>query len=236
MKRSFISGTLLGIWKAVVPARIRGSSTLYAIKKRLSGHNYVYSAEYFAKDVEGPATESAPQLSASIVARFNPRSIVDVGCGTGAFLAAMGQRGCKVFGLEYADAAIEFCHRRNLDVRKFDLEGESSAPEQKFDVAVSMEVAEHLPAAVADRYVRLLTSLAPVVVFTAATPGQGGVDHVNEQPREYWIEKFEARGHRLLAELTEQWKEEWRKSGKVASWYYTNLMVFEATAGWQNSA
>jgi hypothetical protein len=62
-----------------------------------------------------------------------------------------------------------------------------------------MEVAEHLPARTADRYVKLLSSLSSILVFTAAPPGQGGrtaTDHINEQPPWYWMTKYKQLGFR----------------------------------------
>jgi hypothetical protein len=95
-----------------------------------------------------------------------------------------------------------------------------------FDVVVSIEVAEHLPGIVADRYVDLLTRLSRVVVFTAAPPGQGGADHVNDQPPSYWVTKFQQRGFEHAEELSHRWRESWKAAGDVESWYYKNLMVF----------
>ncbi|HEU4929160.1 MAG TPA: hypothetical protein VFU38_04970, partial [Candidatus Krumholzibacteria bacterium] len=125
---------------------------------------------------------------------------------------------------------MAYCRKRNLPVAKFDVEKDRVSVAPRFDVAVSMEVAEHLPAPAADRYVDMLTRLAPVVVFTAATPGQGGNDHVNEQPHEYWIEKFASRGLVLDRDTANRWSGEWERGGRVRDWYHRNLMVFRASA------
>lgn len=169
-------------------------------------------------------------ISASIVNEFSPSTVIDIGCGTGALLNALRERGCEVKGLEYAEAALEYCRSRNLDVSKFDLEKDSYRPEKQFDVAVSTEVAEHLPESVADRYVDLLTSAAPAIVFTAAPPGQEGADHINLQPASYWHSKFKARGFDYDPETSERWKAEWKDSGEVQDWYYWNLMIFRKAA------
>jgi hypothetical protein len=88
-----------------------------------------------------------------------------------------------------------------------------------------MEVAEHLPKSCARRFVQLLTALSPLVVFTAATPGQGGVDHVNEQPHEYWIDLFQSQGFQFDHRLSVEWRGQWEAAG-VASFYHRNLMIF----------
>lgn len=213
-----------------LPRKVRRSSTLQKIKNtinnRLLGHDGIYNEDYYQHTVEGPAAQSAPVICRSIVNGFRPGSLVDVGCGTGALMEAVRQAGIRVKGFEYSEAALAFCRKRNLDVTKFDLEKDVLTAGERFDVAVSMEVAEHLPASVADKYVDLLTRLSDTVVFTAAPPGQGGQDHVNEQPPEYWIEKFAGRGLGFDNEVTKSWRDDWQSSGRVAEWYYKNLLVF----------
>lgn len=185
-----------------------------------------YDAEYFLRDIDGPATESAPTMADTIMRDFAPKSVIDIGCGTGALLAQLKNEGCKVTGLEYAAAARDLCTKRSVDVRAFDIIHDNYATSHSYDVVISMEVAEHLPEHVADRYVDLLVQLGKNIVFAAATPGQGGTDHVNEQPHEYWIKKFEHRDRILDWTLTSRWRTAWRDSGHVQSWYFNNLLIF----------
>jgi hypothetical protein len=132
-----------------------------------------------------------------------------------------------VRGLDYSDAALAMCRDRGLEVRKFDLEGDTASIDWKADLAISTKVAEHLPERCANDYVGLLSLMATrFVVMTAARPGQGGTDHVNEQPNEYWIGKFETCGlsHRL--DLTESFRKDWRDKG-VDMHRASNVMVFQ---------
>ena len=138
---------------------------------------------------------------------------------------------CDVFGVDYSDAALMYCRARMLGVAKLDLERDACDIGRTFDVAISMEVAEHLPGSVADRYVDFLVSLSNIVVLTAAPPGQGGTDHVNEQPASYWITKFQQRGFEQDEGLSQRWGETWKAAGNVASIYYKNLMVFRKCTG-----
>lgn len=217
------------LYRGLVPVRFRASPIAARLKALLVGHDWIYGADYYQTIVEGPAARSAGRIADSIVDEFRISQVIDVGCGTGALLEALRDRGCVVFGLEYADAALKFCRDRRLNVMKFDLERDAFDDDRTFDVAVSMEVAEHLPATVADRYVDLLTRVARVVVFTAATLGQGGDDHVNEQPPSYWIAKFQQRGFGHAEELSQRWRETWKAAGDVQSWYHQNLMVFRSS-------
>jgi hypothetical protein len=88
-----------------------------------------------------------------------------------------------------------------------------------------MEVAEHLPASCAERYLDLLCGAGDRIIFTAATPGQGGSDHVNEQPHEYWISKFVARGFSHEVEASNEASKQWEAAG-IATWYWRNVMIF----------
>jgi len=196
------------------------------LKAHLRGHDWIYTSDYYKKEVEGPASRSAERIANSILNEFKATCVIDVGCGTGALLEALHNKGCDVFGLEYATAALRYCRARRLNVAKFDLERNVFNDNRTFDVAVSMEVAEHLPETVADRYVDLLARLSRVVVFTAAPPDQTGIDHVNEQPPSYWIAKFQRRGFEHAEELSQRWRESWRAAGDVENWYYNNLMIF----------
>lgn len=217
----------------LVPARLRTATVLEAASgriarglQRIASHDEIYDENYYRNDVEAVALQSAPAISASIVSRFNPRRVIDVGCGTGALLAALRDRGCEVVGLEYSDAGLAACRGRGLNVHKFDIEHDTPAATLgTFDVAITTEVAEHLPARCADRFVALLTAAAPIVIFTAAPPGQGGIDHVNEQPPEYWIAKFEARGCHHRNEESAELGRDWQQNN-VAGCYWKNVMLF----------
>ena len=91
-----------------------------------------------------------------------------------------------------------------------------------FDLAMSLEVAEHLPAERAREFVASLTRLAPVVLFSAAVPGQGGTHHLNEQWQSYWVALFQGQGyapidilrHRVWADDAVEW------------WYAQNMLLF----------
>jgi SAM-dependent methyltransferase len=215
-----------------VPASIKRSSAYLRLRDFVLGHDAIYNAEYYARDVEGPAVESAGTISNTITSYFKPKSLIDVGCGTGALLSAFREQGLFVTGLEYSEAGLEYCRRRGLTVTKFDIERDdlgSVLKGQKYDVCISLEVAEHLPKSVAKRYVALLSGLSPTVVISAAHPGQGGVDHVNEQPKSYWIEKFAKCGHIYDETATRNLTHAW-SSNAIEPFYYENLMVFRGGA------
>jgi hypothetical protein len=65
--------------------------------------------------------------------------------------------------------------------------------------------------------------------MTAATPDQHGVDHVNEQPFEYWIAKFHARGFWLDERTTTAWRMRW-SDAKITACYSRNVLVFKSAS------
>ena len=208
----------------LVPVWIRKHRVAVKLKTYLP-HDVIYHSDYFTDLVEPQAVMSAGAICDSILSDLKPRTVIDIGCGTGALLERLSKRGCHVFGLEYSEAALKYCRARQLNVLKFDLERDVFEDDATFDVAVSMDVAEHLPAKAADRYVDLLTCLSKLVVFTASPPGQGGNYHVNEQPSSYWMSLFQQRGYEHDEDLSQRWRDRWRSAG-VVNWYYNNLMIF----------
>ena len=214
----------------VLPKSLRETGPLrnlaIRIMEKTGDHSDIYSARYYQMLVEPYARKSVTQMADSIVKTFHPASVIDVGCGSGALLVGLRKLGVRrLIGLDAAEAGLDIARARGLDVRKFDIATDRWSGGERFDIAVSMETAEHLPKDAADRYVELLCSLAPVVIFTAAHPGQGGIGHLNEQPPEYWIELFKAHGFQLAEKTVADWQTAWTTAG-VANFYTRNLMVF----------
>jgi SAM-dependent methyltransferase len=150
------------------------------------------------------------------------RSVVDVGCGVGTWLAAAESLGiADVFGLEGPWLAIDRLVISRERFRHWNLEQPIRLP-REFDLAISLEVAEHLRPESADQFVDTLVRLAPVVLFSAAIPWQRGVHHVNEQWPDYWVERFERQGY-LLADPIRSMV--WRDV-RVRPWYAQNVLVF----------
>jgi SAM-dependent methyltransferase len=200
------------IYRAVVPEPLRRF-----VRNRLAGHGYDAS---FFEQLDEMQAASYGVMATSIVEHLQPRFVVDVGCGSGALLAALAFHGIRTLGLEGSPAGVAAARRRKIDVRQTDLAGPFNV--ELCDVVVSLEVAEHLPATAANGFVASLASAAPHVVFSAATPGQGGRDHINEQPHAYWLDKFGAAGFVADDAITQAVRDEWRRRG-VANWYCKNV-------------
>jgi cyclopropane fatty-acyl-phospholipid synthase-like methyltransferase len=195
----------------------------------LASHDDIYNEAYY-DSIDDLSERSADAIADTICRDIAPKTLLDVGCGSGALLAAVASRGVRAIGLDYSETAMQVCRKHGLTVHKVDLR----SPTNKysgldFDVVISMEVAEHLPRSAADRFIDFLTTSGRTIVFTAATPGQGGVGHVNEQSHEYWTKKFQDRGFTLRKDLSLAWRDEWRARG-TANWYFGNVMIFASTS------
>ena len=182
-----------------------------------------YDEEFFATKGAG-ARASARAVMPCLLELTSPRSVVDVGCGTGTWLSVARELGIDdVLGLDG-----EWVHAEALEIpadrfRAVDLAA-APALARRFDLALSLEVAEHLASAAAERFVGLLVATAPLVAFSAAIPGQGGNGHLNEQWPRYWAERFAAHGYEVVDCLREPlWEDE-----RVEWWYRQNLLLFGA--------
>lgn len=154
-------------------------------------------------------------------------SLVDVGAGSGAYAAEARRHGWRIVACEHARAGRAMARRQGVEARPFDLALDPpSDVKADFDLAYSFEVAEHLPPQLGDALVRYLSGLAPMVVFTAAPPGQGGIGHINEQPQEYWISRFEREGMRHDRDATDSLRREFTTQG-VGVPLLGNLMIFQ---------
>ncbi len=146
-----------------------------------------------------------------------PTSVIDVGCGEGWWAKAFADRGRGVLGVDgaYVDATIS-----GVPYRAHDLE--RPIPDLgRFDLAVSLEVAEHLSPARGAGFFADLCRLAPVVLFSAAIPGQGGAGHVNERPLGHWVDLLRAHGMAVSGALRWMvWGDE-----RVECWYQQNLLL-----------
>jgi len=168
------------------------------------------------------ARQSAERVVAWLVELLAPQSVVDVGCGTAGWLAAFHRRGVSnILGLDG-----DWVPRDRLEIpanrfQAVDLH-RPLRMEGKFDLAMCLEVAEHISPPAGDTLVRSLVQLAPVVLFSAAVPHQGGSGHINEQWVDYWIARFEREGRVAIDCFRPQfWNDD-----TVAWWYSQNAIFF----------
>ena len=180
-----------------------------------------YDRDFF----EGRAEEvrsSAAAVVPIVMEHIGPRAVVDLGCGSGIWLATFARHGVQDYlgidGEWITPDLLEIPPERFMSARL----DRPLRIARRFDLAVALEVAEHLPESAAKGFVKTLVELAPCVLFSAAIPRQGGRHHVNEQWQDYWAELFAARGYEPVDAIRPRI---WTAQG-VAWWYKQNTLVF----------
>jgi SAM-dependent methyltransferase len=180
-----------------------------------------YSPEFFENHQEG-STSSAEIVVPIVLSLFSVSSVVDVGCGVGGWLSVFERLGID----DYLGIDGDYVPRDILRIPpdKFlprDLLALTDVG-RRFDLACSLEVAEHLPEHCAEQFVTVLVNAAPVVLFSAAIPGQGGTDHLNEQWQSYWWKIFSRHGYVGIDCI----RPVVHGDSRVEAWYRQNILVF----------
>lgn len=182
---------------------------------------YIYNSEFYNMIAE--IIQDEKQIIPYILAQLKPKSIVDFGCGEGRWLmeAKRNNANIEVLGLDgyYVDrdrlqiSQDEFIE---VDLRK------KIEFLQKYDLAISTEVAEHIEEEYVDIFLDNLTRASDCILFSAAIPGQGGRHHVNEQWQSYWVKKFENLGYKADFSIRNYF---WKNSN-INAWRRQNMLIF----------
>ena len=172
-------------------------------------------------------------FGALILRYFPARSIVDVGCGQGIVLEGFRRvdPSLELLGYDGSPTAHSRGQARGLSVDLLDVVAVSKTDAgavadriADFDLAICLEVAEHIPSWHSGKLLTMLAG-ARKLVFSAAHPNQGGKLHVNEQPARYWIDRLAAVGFRL-SPFDEALRAE-LQSLALPPWYKENIHAFE---------
>ncbi|MES3629067.1 MAG: methyltransferase domain-containing protein [Longimonas sp.] len=194
----------------------------------------------YTNDVEYPATyyetlhpgsaRSAHAVAQTLVDWLAPQSVIDVGCGAGAWAAAFTDQGVPtVHGLDAPWLPRDVLQFPASEFIAHDLRTPLTL-NRTYDLVLCLEVAEHLPEAHAASLVESLVQLGTVVVFSAALPRQGGHDHQNEQWPAYWARLFAEHDYVAVDVLRLPF---WHDD--AVEWWYAQNMIAYMTAETQAS-
>lgn len=185
-----------------------------------------YNPAFYDQQADASALSASVMLDC-LFERFRPSSVVDVGCGIGTWLGVCREMGIgDVVGID-GDYVVR--DRLRIPAALFapadvtdpaDVAAKSGG--RRFDLAISLEVAEHLPQSEAGRFVRTLTELSDRVLFSAAIPYQGGTNHIHENWQEHWAILFRAAGY----EVVDLFRARLWGDRRVAFWYRQNAFLF----------
>lgn len=182
-----------------------------------------YTKEYYnsINIIERP---QAVALAEILEKMYKLRSVVDLGCGTGLYMA---QFHCDAYGIDISEAAFD---KEVVQVPEDVIAiGDLTQPRTvriKHNLALCLEVVEHIGEESADAFLDNLVQYSDTIVMTAAPPGQAGLNHVNCQPMGYWEEKMAKRGFKR------DYYDEYQIVSFVVNaphtvWIIRNLMVFK---------
>ncbi|MES2564403.1 MAG: methyltransferase domain-containing protein [Pseudomonadota bacterium] len=189
----------------------RSASSLFAL----------YDASFYDEQVRGSAASAAYFLQ-HLFKLHRPSSVLDVGCGRGTWLKVCGELGAPdLYGIDgpwnHQDKMLD----QRIKFSAMDLNAPLTAP-YKVDLAMSLEVAEHLKPETAQSFVAFLSSVSDVVLFGAAFPGQGGVNHINEHYPSYWGESFSNNGF----DVFDMFRPKFWSLEAVEPWYRQNTFLY----------
>jgi SAM-dependent methyltransferase len=152
----------------------------------------------------------------------NAKSVLDVGCGIGTWLKAFAETGVA----DYTGVDGEYVNKKLIQIPMENFVSHnlntSLNLKRKFDLVVSLEVAEHLETQHNNQLIEMLTLHGDVILFSAAIPGQGGQFHINEQWLSVWISLFEKYGFGYYDCIRPRI---WNNSN-VDVWYKQNIVIF----------
>ncbi|TDK43327.1 hypothetical protein [Algoriphagus formosus] len=183
--------------------------------------NKLYKENFYSKR-NAETQKSAITILSVLFSYYKPQSMVDFGCGVGTWLNAGNQLGVsELMGFEG-----DWLDKKHLVIKEDSFQHRNLTTQirllKKYDLAISLEVAEHIEEKFASLFIENLTQASDVILFSAAIPGQRGSGHVNEQWPDYWIAKFEEFDYSPFDIIRPA---VWMDS-QVKTWYKQNTFVF----------
>ena len=180
----------------------------------------VYDEVFYRPNLK---TEYASNKIASFLLGYlKIKNITDVGCGRGTWLLAFKKQGLlDLHGIDgnwnsqekMVDSKIIFFEENLADNIKYNF---------KRDLCISLEVAEHIPYKNSLDFIRTLTNISDLVLFSAAYEFQGGTGHINEQKHSYWANIFEHYGYKAFDIIHPSF---WHDSD-IDFWYKQNIFLY----------
>jgi SAM-dependent methyltransferase len=178
--------------------------------------------EAFYRAMTQRSLESARIYLRHLFAVWTPRSLVDIGCGRGSWLAAAEESGVKrLVGFDGPWVSKDTIITPAIEFHVADLNRPISMPD-KFDLAISVEVAEHVQPDASEMFFASVSGLSDAVMFGAAFSAQPGTDHINCRQHSFWADKFLAAGFALFDIFRPHfWRDE-----RVEPWYRQNTFLY----------
>ena len=199
------------------------------LKFGLSPTNGIYMSELYNSQfytaIKNDGIASAKLVIPFLIEIFDPKTLLDVGTGSGAWAWTAKNHGIKSLGIDGGYVPLK---SRLLEPEEFIEEDLSAQWFEKieayglFDITLCLEVAEHIPSTKAQHFIAQLIKTSNVIVFSAAIPYQGGTHHVNENWIKFWDSHFEQHDFIRL----DLFRSKFWNSGEINFWYRQNLFLY----------
>ena len=183
----------------------------------------IYNEEFWASNYGDYNYRSAKIILPILFKHYKPNSVIDIGCGIGTWLKAANELGVNEFiGIDGNEIEENFLLVSRKYIKIDNLETHKNANNKKYDLAISVEVAEHLNNNRSFEFIKTLTSYSDVVLFSAAIPYQEGEHHINCNPPQFWVDIFKKYGYDCYDfrnDLMNMWE-------KINPCYSQNILLF----------
>ena len=184
--------------------------------------NGQYKQEFYVNRHQKTVYSAKSVLSLVLKVLPPVHSAIDFGCGVGTWLSVLKEEGVtEIRGLDgpWVDQNLLEIDKKYFIKSNFE---EPIFLDKRYDLAISLEVAEHVSKNSASIFVESLVGASDFVLFAAAIPFQGGTGHINEQWPDYWIEQFSSKDYVALDYVRSNiWND-----NNIPFWYRQNIFLF----------
>lgn len=191
----------------------------------------IYDSSFFSEygSANTDYASSCRIIAAEIVRRFEPKLVVDWGCGAGLHADAIKQLGIEVVAVDGVEAPNDL-RAPGIEIQYADISCpiRSSIIPAEYDLSLCLDVLEHMEEKDSAQALENITTGAELLLLSCAPPGQRGHHHVNEQPRRYWIKRLAKIGWRYDRSTTGAMERVFlsRRDDLPMSWMYHNICVY----------
>lgn len=158
--------------------------------------------------------------------QYNPKSVLDIGCGIGSYLLGALNKGVSGYGIEISEQAKKYTDEKLKGrILYDDATNENLWSYNYYDCSICLEVAEHVEPEKSEKLIQTICGFNKGrILFSAAPIGQDGTGHINCQPKQFWIDLFAKFNRHLLESTTEHIANNWKRLG-APDYIINNLMV-----------
>lgn len=182
----------------------------------------IYNKNFYDQMTE-VSLRSARKIVPFLISNFPIKNVIDFGCGNGAWLKAFDELTVEIVGIEgnWIRDKKTLIPKDKYQFTNF--EDKNLNITEKYDIALCMEVAEHLSEPSAEYLIEQITSVTNKILFSAAIPLQGGTGHINEQWQSYWAEKFIKHSFYPNLDIRNAY---WNNK-QIAPYFRQNMLIYE---------